>query len=124
MIIIIDPGTEKNGLAVMPNAQTVLYKTIIPTKDILAEIKILHSKYPQAKIIIGDSAFGKHLSKDLNEEFEFIDERNSSQEAKSLYWKDHPPRGIWKLIPLSLRSVPCPIDDYSAVILGQRYFKA
>lgn len=124
MIIVIDPGTQKNGLAIMPNAQTVLYKAIIPTKEIIAEIKTLHSKYPQAKIVIGNSAFGKNLSKDLSADLEFIDEKNSSMEARKLYWEDHPPKGLWKIIPLSLRAVPCPIDDYSAVILGQRYFKS
>ena len=38
------------------------------------------------------------------------------------YWREHPPRGLMRLIPVTMQVPPVPVDDYVAVILAERYF--
>ena len=50
-----------------------------------------------------------------------VDEYNTTQLAKGEYWKANPPRGLKKLIPITMQVPPVPVDDYVAVILARRY---
>lgn len=53
----------------------------------------------------------------------FVDERYSSLEARDRYWQLHPPKGLTRLVPQSLRSIARPIDDVVAIILIERYWQ-
>ena len=53
-----------------------------------------------------------------------IDEAHSTEEARQLYWKLHPPKGLMKLIPLGMRTPPGNMDGLAAVILVQRYLSS
>jgi RNase H-fold protein (predicted Holliday junction resolvase) len=122
MIIAIDPGSEKCGFALLDDSGKALEKSIVPPH----EISRLISKHPASAIIIGDSAAGKKLKNSLSlvatqVNIFLISEKHSTLEARKLYWEEHKPAGIWKIIPLSFRFPPVPIDDYAAVILGKRY---
>ncbi|MBU0502469.1 MAG: resolvase [bacterium] len=122
MILAIDPGKNKCGLAAFDQAGNLLKREIVPRNQIMAEIQ----KYSPKKIIIGQSANGYQLEKELkgkNYQVVLVDEKNSSLEARKLYWQDHPPQGLWNLIPRALQITPVLIDDYAAVILGERYLK-
>jgi hypothetical protein len=50
-----------------------------------------------------------------------VNERDSTLEARDLYWKEVPPRGWRRLVPLSLQVPPEPIDDFAAVVLARRH---
>ncbi|MEM9486231.1 MAG: resolvase, partial [Cyanobacteria bacterium P01_F01_bin.116] len=50
-----------------------------------------------------------------------VDERYSSLEARDRYWEMFPPKGINRLLPQSLRSIPRSIDDIVAILLIERY---
>ena len=54
----------------------------------------------------------------------YVDERNSSLEARRRYWQEKPARGIWRLIPTSMRVPPEPYDEYVALILIEHYLEA
>ncbi len=127
MIIAIDPGRDKCGLAVLDRDGNVLEKRIIPRTEIKARLFQHLSSFSPASIIMGNSSNGRQLKedfKDLDIKFSFVSEKNSSLEARKLYWEENPPRGLWKIIPTSLRLPPVPVDDYAAVILGKRYLKS
>jgi RNase H-fold protein (predicted Holliday junction resolvase) len=51
----------------------------------------------------------------------YVDERETTLRARSLYFADHPPRGWRRLIPLGMQMPPRPIDDYAAVLIARRY---
>ena len=51
------------------------------------------------------------------------DERNTTYEARDRYFADHPPCGLWRLVPLGMQSPPCPVDDYAAQLIGERYLR-
>lgn len=43
-----------------------------------------------------------------------VDEKGSTLEGRRRYWILHPPRGLWRLVPVSLRVPPRDIDDLAA----------
>ena len=52
-----------------------------------------------------------------------IDERYSTLEARDRYWQMYPPRGLAKLLPQGIRTLPRPIDDIVAILLIERYLE-
>lgn len=128
MILAIDPGKEKCGLAVLDANGNILEKQIFAPKEIISSIPGYISKYGIATVVVGQSSFGKELEKklshlELRANIIFISEKYSTLEARKHYWKENKPKGLLKLIPTSMRVPPTPVDDYAAVILGKRYLK-
>ena len=126
MILAIDPGKNKCGLAVLEQNRQPIEKKVVARSQCPEETYRLIAKYKITRVVIGDSAAGKELEKELSAilmkgEITFIPEKDSSRQARDRYWKENPPLGLWKLIPTSLRVPPSPIDDYAALILGERY---
>jgi len=126
MILAIDPGKNKCGLAVLEPNGRLIEKKVVAHPQCPGEIYKLIAKYKITRVVVGDSAAGKELEKEvsailLKGEIVFIPEKDSSREARDRYWKENPPSGLWKLVPTSLRVPPSPIDDYAALILGERY---
>lgn len=126
MILAIDPGKSKCGLAVLGPDAAVLEKKVVSRAEAPAAIRDLAAKYSLAVLVVGRSSFGKDLEKeltrlDLKASLVFISEKYSTLEARRRYWKENPPKGLWKLIPTSLRVPPAPVDDHAAVIIGKRY---
>lgn len=50
-----------------------------------------------------------------------VDEKYTTEMGEQWYWKDHPAKGLSRLIPKGMRTVPVPIDDYVAWIIGCIY---
>jgi hypothetical protein len=44
-------------------------------------------------------------------------------EGRRRYLLDHPLCGLFKLVPVSLRTPGEPFDDYVAVVLAERFFQ-
>lgn len=128
MLLALDPGKDKCGLAVLDFSRNVLEKKIISPQDIPIQVPLLLAKYGISVIVVGQSAFGKRIEKELlklelKTNIIFVSEKYSTLEARWRYWQENKPKGLWRLIPTSLRVPPVPIDDYAAVILGERYLK-
>jgi hypothetical protein len=45
-------------------------------------------------------------------------------EARNLYWRLHPQKGVWRLLPRSLLTPPRPVDDLAAWIIMRRTLAA
>ncbi|MBU0574099.1 MAG: pre-16S rRNA-processing nuclease YqgF [Candidatus Margulisiibacteriota bacterium] len=128
MILAIDPGKDKTGLAVM-DKNMVVERLIIPSSELLCEVERLSKKHGFKIIVTGDGTAPPRVKKDLavlRSTFEVVAaaEKNSTLEARKLYFNDHPPAGILRLIPRGLLFPPVPVDDYAAVVLGRRYLNA
>jgi RNase H-fold protein (predicted Holliday junction resolvase) len=128
IIIAIDPGTKKCGYAVVDSNLNVLQREVISTEKIAKNIEDSLNIYKINKIILGNGTNYKNIEKRLKNHFPqlkiiLIEEDFSTLEARKKYFKAHPPRGIFKLIPLSLRVPPCHYDDFVAVLLAEKYFK-
>ena len=129
VIIAIDPGREKCGIAVVEKMSGVLYQEVVETKELITIVKELSEKYQTVTIIMGNGTSSdkakKHIETELAEEkieLKLIDEYRTTDAAKIRYWQANPPRGLKKLIPTTMQVPPVPVDDYVAVILAERYF--
>ena len=121
IIISIDPGTKKCGYAAVDSNLSVLQRKVIPTEKIAGTIEDSLNIYKMNKIILGNGTNYKNIEKRLKNHFPrlriiLIEEEFSTLEARKKYFEAHPPRGISKLIPLSLRVPSCHYDDFVAVI--------
>ena len=128
IIIAIDPGTKKCGYAVVDSNLSVLQRVVTSTEGIIKIIEDSFNVYKIDEIILGNGTNYKNIEKRLKNHFPklkiiLIEEEFSTLEARKKYFEAHPPRGISKLIPLSLRVPPCHYDDFVAVILAEKYFK-
>jgi len=127
-IIAIDPGTKKCGYAVVDSNLNVLQREVISTYKITSNIRDSFKVYKINKIILGDGTNYKQIENKLKNYFPrlkiiLVEENFSTLEARKKYFEAHPPRGISRLIPLSLRVPPCQYDDFVAVLLAEKYFK-
>ena len=123
MILAIDPGKDKCGLALFNKEGKVVEQRIVRRHELFQAI----AHYREAtKLIIGDSANGRQINEELSrhhgaQQIVLFPERNTTRQAKEAYWRAHPRHGLWRLVPASLRTVPVPVDDYAAVIIGKNY---
>ena len=129
MIIAIDPGKDKCGLAVLDRPGSVLERKVLPREHIPNALPYFVAKYRVTTIVVGQSSSGKELERDISKtdlriHLVFVSEKYSTLEARKRYWKENKPRGLMRLIPTSLRVPPVPVDDYAAVILGERFLIA
>lgn len=126
MIIAIDPGKDKCGIALLDETGKVLEKEILPRQEILPKVLRVVSQYPASSLVVGQSSNGYQIKEEIEKlklKISLVEETNSTLEARDLYWQENPPRGLWKIVPVSLRFPPVPIDDYAAVILGKRFLR-
>jgi len=128
IVIAIDPGTKKCGYALVNSNLSVLQRKVIPTEEIEENIKNSINNYKINKIVLGNGTHYKIIEEKLKHHFSqskiiLIEEEFSTLEARKKYFEAHPPRGIFKLIPLSLRVPPCNYDDFVAILLAEKYFK-
>ena len=128
IIIAIDPGTKKCGYAVMDSNLSVLQREVISTEETTKAIENSLNIYKIDKIILGNGTNYKKIEERLKNNFPklkiiLIEEGFSTLEARKKYFEAHPPQGISKLIPLSLRVPPDHYDDFAAILLAEKYFK-
>jgi RNase H-fold protein (predicted Holliday junction resolvase) len=121
-----DPGRDKCGLAVMGVDRTLHYHEVIASAQVLTDFGKLQQQYPIALIVMGDQTGAKTWRQTLETlpdlpNIILVDERYSSLEARDRYWQMYPPKGLNRLLPQGMRTVPRPIDDIVAILLIERY---
>lgn len=127
MILGLDPGRDKCGLAVMGANNTIHWHQVVSATAVIDSIYSLLSSYPISLLVMGNQTTSKEWYEKLlhalpsSVTITKVDERNSTLEARDKYWQLYPPQGIKGLIPRSLRTIGGPIDDIVAIILIERY---
>lgn len=125
MILALDPGKDKCGLALFNKEGKVVEQKIVKRPDLHRAIVHYHDV---PKLVIGDSANGRAIAEELkklrlSQAIVLFPEKNSTREGRQLYWRAHPPKGWRRLVPISLLTPSVPVDDYAAVIIGRRYLE-
>ncbi len=129
MILGLDPGRVKAGIAVVEAGGAIIYRAIVPAAELRAALEAIFAKYEIARIALGDSTASAQTAALLNEiiaannpelKVEMVDERDSTLQARALYFEHNAPQGWRRLVPLSLQNPPEPVDDFAAVILTRR----
>lgn len=130
VVLAVDPGREKCGIAVVHRTQGILYKAVVLTGELAAAAAALAAQYRLATAIVGNSTSSRAARQELGaltvqgEKLTIIpvDEYRSTDQARKRYWADHPPQGFRRLLPTGMQVPPVPVDDYAAVVLAERYF--
>lgn len=129
-ILAVDPGREKCGLAVLDRDVGVLWHAVTPTGGLLEKAAAILAEYSCRTLVLGNQTFSAEVRRSLApllttgqaDKILSVDERGSTEAARSRYWLLYPPTGWRRFLPAGLRVPPCPIDDVAAIILGERYF--
>ncbi|EKV02869.1 putative endonuclease involved in recombination [Leptolyngbya sp. PCC 7375] len=127
VILGFDPGRSKCGLAIVGVDRSLCYHEVVPAEDVVEHIESLRQTYPISLIVMGDQTGAKIWKQELSQRLRespniiLVDERYSSLEARDRYWEMFPPKGLNRILPQSMRSIPRPIDDIVAILLIERY---
>ena len=124
----IDPGRSKTGLALVNGAGKIVKLHIAESKNIDNEIVEFIKNSCPVHIVLGNGTnsrnIGESVKRILNDVMvNVVEEAHSTEEARTLYWKENPPKGLKKLIPSGMLVPPVPLDAYAAVILLRRFLE-
>lgn len=124
MIIGVDPGRDKCGVAVLSSDGELKFNGVIPTAEFESTLKKLSAQFDIELAILGNGtthAEAEKKIKALNLPVKIVDEKSTTEIARRLYWKKNPPKGWRKLLPTTLQVPPEPVDDIVAEILVLRH---
>ncbi|MDR7400527.1 MAG: hypothetical protein QN142_05320 [Armatimonadota bacterium] len=124
-VLAIDPGRDKCGLAVAQPGR-VLHQEVVARDRLAWRVAELAGEYAVHVIVVGGATGSQEVLREvsgLGRPVETVPEQGSSLEARRRYFRDHPARGLARLIPQGLRVPPRPVDDYVAVILAERFLE-
>jgi len=127
-VLAIDPGRGKCGLAVVDGDLHILDRAVVDRSGLVEAVRELVEVHGPSVVVMGNSTGADAVLEEIKDQVpeipsELVDERNSTLEARHLYFVHHPPRGLWRLVPLSLRYPPEPFDDFAAVVIAGRYLE-
>ena len=130
IVLAIDPGRMKCGVAVVKRGPSggcfqTLHREVLDADTAPAQIARLAREHRPDIILIGDGTNSAALVQAIEDagpaSVEVVDEKFTTLQARSRYFAENPPKGLRRLIPISLQTPPRPFDDYVAVILAERY---
>ncbi|HXW51286.1 MAG TPA: hypothetical protein VEJ41_04790 [Candidatus Acidoferrales bacterium] len=122
----IDPGMIKCGYAAVSLTGDRLALEIVPTERLVSRLAEDVSAGRVRMLCLGD-ATKSDMIRDLirsrwpNLPITVVDERNTSLLARQRFYEDHPPKGLWRLVPRGLLVPKEPLDGYAALLIIERY---
>lgn len=128
LVLAIDPGRDKCGLALVSADEGIRFRAIVPTVEIGITCHYLLQQQPQAEVIIGEGTGRQVVTEAIRRILPDlvitpVAERDSTLRARERYFEDQPPRGWLRLLPGGMRVPPRPVDDYAAVVLAEEYLE-
>lgn len=128
--VAIDPGRDKCGAAILDYSGAVLHRESVSVDALWDRIAFFFTKFPEADhIAMGGGTGSKRVLASLehsavkNLPVSVVDETDTTMQARAKYFLEYPPRGLMRLLPRGLRVPPRPVDDFAAVIIGERFLK-
>ncbi|NCC68633.1 MAG: pre-16S rRNA-processing nuclease YqgF [Clostridia bacterium] len=126
LILGIDPGSSKSGVALLDKGGNILRLELILMDSFQSGLQRFLRKDNPTVCVLGDGTTSSYMQKTLAEilpatKVVVCDESYSTEEARKLYWQINPPQGWRRLLPLGLLTPPVPLDAYAAVVLARRY---
>lgn len=128
MVIGVDPGREKCGVAVVHKRNGTIHRAIVSTAQIVEVVNDISAAYQVTLIVIGSGTSGQktyHRLQAANPDLTLVvvDEYRTTDEARARYWQENPPRGLKRLIPVTMLVPPVPVDDVAATIIAEKYLQ-
>jgi len=127
VVLAIDPGSVKCGVAVVRETGEVVMRAIVPTVELSETVRTLVEQHLPDYVICGGGTGSRAVLRSLAvaglKSILPVDESYSSELARRRYVAENPARGLARLLPASLRTPDVPYDDYVAVILAERFWE-
>jgi RNase H-fold protein (predicted Holliday junction resolvase) len=129
MILAVDPGTMKCGLAILEDNHHVCERGIVRTEEFLRTVEVWRRMYPAiGAMVVGNGTGSSNVRALLGETYDLpvriVPERDTTMRARTRYFREFPPPWFMRWIPLSFRVPPMPVDDWAAVLIGEDYLEA
>jgi RNase H-fold protein (predicted Holliday junction resolvase) len=126
LVIGIDPGRTKCGLAVLTNAGQRVAIDVVPTAALAGRLQATAAGGDVAAICVGHATTSDAVVEMCRERWPqiplvVVDESNTTLEARRRYYRDHPPRGLLRFVPRGLLVPSVPLDGYAALLIAERY---
>lgn len=104
------------------DAWKLLFRAITPLNELPETLSCCFKEYTPQRLLLGAGTGAKKLLSQLQAWFpqltwELIPERDTTLQARELYFQHHPPRGWRRLLPKGMRIPPEPYDDYAALAI-------
>ena len=114
MILAIDPGSVKTGVALVDEDGELKEKRIIPTQSLLQYVQECYDSGALKSVVMGDGTRHESLGNLV---------KSWIGEGRKLYWQYTPRKGWRKFVPTSWQYPPEPVDDFVAWIIGLRFVR-
>lgn len=129
VVIAVDPGRHKCGVAVLDLQGQVRERQVLPTERLGQYLEELAARWRVVRLVLGDGTGAQAIEQELIAlglaerlgGVVRVDEHLSSVEGRRLYWRHRPPRGWRRLLPTSLQTPPEPFDHFVAEVLARRF---
>lgn len=118
LLLALDPGRNVG-------AAWVRFDGTVERLAILTDAELEQLTLPPGiAVVVGDGTGSAALVERLRArgaEPVLVDERDTSLQARALYFRDHPARGLARLLPPGMRPAPRRLDDYAALAIALRW---
>lgn len=120
----VDPGRDKTGLSLVDEQGLIKKVLVVPTVSLEEQVLLLSAE--AGTLVIGNGTHSREIVELIKKllpgkSLVVVDEKHSTEEARRLYWQEHPPEGLRRMLPLGLQFPPEPLDGYAAAILVRRH---
>ncbi|RCW60954.1 Holliday junction resolvase RuvX [Halanaerobium sp. ST460_2HS_T2] len=128
-LLALDPGRDKIGAAVLSFAGSEKEKTIIKKNVLLDHLNEIFNHYQIKEIVIGNGTGAEELREIVTGAYpkmkiSLIEEKYTTEEAQARYLAEKPMSNYEKLLRKIVSwKIKKPLDDYAALIIGEKYLK-
>jgi RNase H-fold protein (predicted Holliday junction resolvase) len=124
LVIGVDPGRSKAGYALVEASGNVVAAGIETIDRLPGCLGALASGRGVSAIALGRGTNARPVKASLEPlgfPIHLVDEYETSREARTLYFAEHPPRGWRRLVPIGLLLPGRATDDYAAILIARRF---
>lgn len=128
VVLGIDPGTRKCGYGIVEAlSRPSPAQGIVEIERLAGCVAELQKRFTIRVVALGGGTHANVVADVVRAAglpVAVVDERETTLLARARYFRAHPPRG-WKwFIPRGLLLPPCPIDDFAALLIAERFLKS
>lgn len=128
-VIAVDPGRSKCGVAAVRRSAAgeieVLHQEVVETAGLAEAVRGLGARFSPDLVVVGNGTGSSGVVGAVESlgigRVKLVDEECTTLRARARFFAENPPRGIRRLLPLSLQTPGRPYDDYVAVILAETH---
>lgn len=126
-IVGIDPGTRKCGYAVIEAPLSPsLAQGIVSVEDLGPRLAELAALFTIRAVALGGGTHAAVIADVVRAaglSLTIVDERETTLRARARYFQAHPPGGWKRWVPRGMLLPPCPIDDFAALLIAERFLE-